>query len=41
MEIFLEKLISSIALGTPIVLYDGSPIIPDYYRLWDLVDEIG
>ncbi|CAF4647969.1 unnamed protein product [Rotaria socialis] len=34
-------LISSIALGTPIVLYDGSPIIPDYYRLWDLADEIG
>ncbi|CAF0787649.1 unnamed protein product [Adineta steineri] len=34
-------LISSIALGTPIVLYDGSPIVPDYYRLWDLADEIG
>ncbi|CAF0817572.1 unnamed protein product [Rotaria sordida] len=34
-------LISSIALGTPIVLYDGSPIIPDYYRLWDLADKIG
>ena len=35
------QLISSIALGTSIVLYDGSPIVPDYYRLWDLADEIG
>jgi len=34
-------LISSIALGTSIVLYDGSPIVPDFYRLWDLADEIG
>jgi len=33
-------LISSIALGTSIVLYDGSPIVPDYYRLWDLADEL-
>ena len=34
-------MISSIALGTSIVLYDGSPTVPDYYRLWNLADEIG
>ncbi|CAF0849607.1 unnamed protein product [Didymodactylos carnosus] len=34
-------LITAIALGTPIVLYDGSPIVPNIYRLWDLLDETG
>lgn len=33
-------LISSLALGTTIVLYDGSPIIPNPTVLWDLIDKL-
>jgi len=34
-------LVSSLAVGATIVLYDGSPFHPDGNVLWDLVDEIG
>ena len=31
-------LVSSLAVGATVVLYDGSPMHPDAYALWDLVD---
>jgi acetoacetyl-CoA synthetase len=34
-------LVSSLAVGATIVLYDGSPFHPDGDALWDLVDEVG
>ena len=34
-------LVSSLAVGATIVLYDGSPSHPDGNALWDLADEIG
>jgi acetoacetyl-CoA synthetase len=34
-------LVSSLAVGATIVLYDGSPFHPDGNALWDLVDECG
>jgi acetoacetyl-CoA synthetase len=34
-------LVSSLAVGATIVLYDGSPFHPDGNALWDLVDEVG
>ena len=34
-------LVSSLAVGATIVLYDGSPFHPDGNVLWDLVDECG
>ena len=34
-------LVSGLAIGASIVLYDGSPIIPSINVLWDLVDELG
>jgi len=34
-------LVSSLAVGATIVLYDGSPSHPDAAMLWNLVDEIG
>ncbi|XP_065197311.1 acetoacetyl-CoA synthetase-like [Sycon ciliatum] len=34
-------LVTSLATGAAIVLYDGSPFKPTPYALWDLVDEIG
>ena len=34
-------LVSSLAVGATVVLYDGSPFHPDGTVLWDLVDEIG
>ena len=34
-------LVSSLAVGATVVLYDGSPFHPDGNRLWDLVDELG
>jgi acetoacetyl-CoA synthetase len=34
-------LVSSLAVGATIVLYDGSPFHPDGNVLWDLVDEVG
>jgi acetoacetyl-CoA synthetase len=34
-------LVSSLAVGATVVLYDGSPSYPDAKALWDLVDEVG
>jgi acetoacetyl-CoA synthetase len=34
-------LVSSLAVGATVVLYDGSPTYPDGNALWDLADEAG
>ncbi|CAG2247060.1 AACS [Mytilus edulis] len=34
-------LVSVLAVGAAIVLYDGSPLVPKDTVLWDLIDEIG
>jgi acetoacetyl-CoA synthetase len=34
-------LVSSLAVGATVVLYDGSPFHPDGRVLWDLIDEVG
>lgn len=34
-------LVSSLAVGATVVLYDGSPTHPDGNVLWDLADEVG
>jgi len=34
-------LVSSLAVGATIVLYDGSPFHPDGNVLWNLIDEVG
>lgn len=34
-------LVSALAMGATVVLYDGSPFIPSPMILWDLVDELG
>ncbi|XP_049326545.1 acetoacetyl-CoA synthetase [Astyanax mexicanus] len=34
-------LISSLAVGASVVLYDGSPLVPTPNVLWDLVDQLG
>ncbi|XP_062398738.1 acetoacetyl-CoA synthetase [Sardina pilchardus] len=34
-------LVSSLAVGASVVLYDGSPLVPTANVLWDLVDELG
>lgn len=34
-------LVSSLAVGATIVLYDGSPFYPDGNAMWNLVDEMG
>ncbi|MBS0567894.1 MAG: acetoacetate--CoA ligase [Proteobacteria bacterium] len=34
-------LVSSLAVGATLVLYDGSPSHPDATTLWDLIDEVG
>ncbi len=34
-------LVSALACGASLVLYDGSPFHPGPDRLWDLVDELG
>ena len=34
-------LVSSLAVGASVVLYDGSPFHPDGTALWDLADEVG
>lgn len=34
-------LVSSLALGSAIVLYDGSPLMPKPDVLWDLIDTLG
>ncbi len=33
--------VSALALGTSLVLYDGSPLLPHAGALWDLADRIG
>uniref|UniRef100_A0A673JL92 Acetoacetyl-CoA synthetase n=1 Tax=Sinocyclocheilus rhinocerous TaxID=307959 RepID=A0A673JL92_9TELE len=34
-------LVSSLAIGASVVLYDGSPLVPSANVLWDLVDRLG
>uniref|UniRef100_A0A8C2K4J0 Acetoacetyl-CoA synthetase n=1 Tax=Cyprinus carpio TaxID=7962 RepID=A0A8C2K4J0_CYPCA len=34
-------LVSSLAVGASVVLYDGSPLVPSANVLWDLVDRLG
>lgn len=34
-------LVSALAVGSAVVLYDGSPLIPHANVLWDLIDNIG
>ncbi|MCJ7800774.1 MAG: acetoacetate--CoA ligase, partial [Candidatus Marinimicrobia bacterium] len=34
-------LVSSLAVGATVVLYDGSPFYPDGNAMWNLVDELG
>ncbi|GIT74632.1 MAG: hypothetical protein Ct9H300mP29_6260 [Candidatus Neomarinimicrobiota bacterium] len=34
-------LVSSLAVGATVVLYDGSPFYPDKNAMWDMVDELG
>ena len=34
-------LVSSLAVGATVVLYDGSPFYPDKNAIWDMVDELG
>ena len=34
-------LVSSLAVGASLVLYDGSPAHPDAKVLWDLIDDVG
>ncbi|XP_030647611.1 acetoacetyl-CoA synthetase isoform X2 [Chanos chanos] len=34
-------LVSSLAVGASVVLYDGSPLVPSPDVLWDLVDRLG
>jgi acetoacetyl-CoA synthetase len=34
-------MVSALATGASVVLYDGSPLIPTPNVLWDLVDRIG
>ena len=34
-------LISSLTIGSSIVLYDGSPFFPDGERLWNMADKLG
>jgi len=34
-------LVSSLAVGATLVLYDGSPFHPGAHGLWDLIDEVG
>ena len=34
-------LVSTLAIGATVTLYDGSPFFPDGNALWDLTDELG
>ena len=34
-------MVSALAVGAAIVLYDGSPFIPSPCVLWDIVDSLG
>lgn len=36
-----DWLLSSLAVGSAVVLYDGSPLLPKEDNLWRLVDELG
>ena len=36
-----DWLLTALAVGASVVLFDGSPIVPHDDVLWDLVDEIG
>lgn len=36
-----DWLMTSLATGASIVLFDGSPFLPHENILWDLVDELG
>ena len=33
-------MVSALALGCALVLYDGSPLVPNASTLWDLVDKL-
>ena len=33
-------MVSALALGCTLVLYDGSPLVPNASTLWDLVDKL-
>ena len=34
-------MVSVLAVGASIVLYDGSPLVPSANVLWDIIDQIG
>ena len=34
-------MVSVLAVGAAIVLYDGSPLIPTVNVMWDIIDELG
>lgn len=34
-------LVTALATGASVVLYDGSPLIPSPNVLWDLIDRLG
>lgn len=34
-------LVSALATGASVVLYDGSPLVPSPNVLWDLIDRLG
>ena len=34
-------MVSALAVGAAVVLYDGSPFVPSPNVLWDLVDRLG
>ena len=36
-----DWLLTSLAIGATVVLYDGSPILPHINVLWDLTDQLG
>lgn len=33
--------VSSLAIGSSLVCYDGSPLVPNQNILWDLIDRLG
>ena len=36
-----DWLLSSLAIGATVVLFDGSPLLPTQEVLWDMIDELG
>ena len=34
-------MVSALAVGAGVVLYDGSPLLPTPTILWDLIDQLG